>query len=241
MAWRRFVLEPAAEVAGAMLHPTICWTVARLLEHLNSVRPYVAITGPIAAGKTHLAERLVAAISARPIVEQPDWALLDAFYADPAGRAWQTELEFLRHRARLLEDCFVAQPPSAVPDLHSRGRLCHTWAVSDFWFDQSAAFARAWLPEEQLSAFLEQYEQLRREVMQPKLIVLLDAPAEELTARVGRRGRACERRLTQEQLEHIRQAVREQAARPGLGPVLRAAGDGEVVFAEVLAAVRGME
>ncbi len=29
MAWRRFVLKPAAEVAGAMLHPTIGWTVAR--------------------------------------------------------------------------------------------------------------------------------------------------------------------------------------------------------------------
>ena len=42
MAWRRFVLEPAAEVAGAMLHPTIGWTIARLLEHLNTARPYVA-------------------------------------------------------------------------------------------------------------------------------------------------------------------------------------------------------
>ena len=115
MAWRRFVLEPAAEVAGAMLHPTIRWTIARLLEHLNSARPYVAITGPIAAGKTQLAERLAAAISARLLVEQPDWARLDAFYADPAGHGWQTELEFLRQRARLLavsrQVAFVANAP----------------------------------------------------------------------------------------------------------------------------------
>ena len=31
MAWRRFVLEPAAEVAGEMRHPIIGWSIARLL------------------------------------------------------------------------------------------------------------------------------------------------------------------------------------------------------------------
>jgi 2-amino-4-hydroxy-6-hydroxymethyldihydropteridine diphosphokinase len=229
MAWRRFVLEPAAEVAGAMLHPAIRWTVARLLEHLNSARPYVAVTGPIAAGKTRLAQRLAAAISARPIVECPAWPRLNAFYADPASHAWQTELEFLRQRARLLD---------AAATVWSEAR----WVVSDFWFDQSAAFARAWLPEKQLPAFLEQYEQLRRVVVQPKLTVLLDAPAEQLLARVRRRGRICERHLTREQLVRIHQAVEEQAGRPGLGPVLHSSGDDpEAVFAEVLAAVRGME
>jgi len=114
--------------------------------------------------------------------------------------------------------------------------------VSDFWFDQSAAFARAWLSAEQLPAYLEQYEQLHRDVLQPKLIVLLDAPAEMLVTRVRGRGRKCEQRLTGEQLDRIRQALREQAGRPDLGPVLHAGGDDqEAVFAEVLAAVRGME
>jgi 2-amino-4-hydroxy-6-hydroxymethyldihydropteridine diphosphokinase len=229
MAWRRFVLEPAAEVAGAMLHPTIRWTIARLLEHLNSARPYVAVTGPIGAGKSQLAERLAAAISARLLVEQPDWPLLDAFYANPAGHGWPLELGFVRQRARLL---------AADEAVWSDPR----WTVSDFWFDQSAAFARAWLPNEQRSAFLDQYEQLRRDVVRPKLIVLLDLPAAELLARVHSRGRACEQHLTVEQLERIRQAMQEQATRPDLGPVLHAGGDDpEAVFAEVLAAVRGME
>jgi deoxyadenosine/deoxycytidine kinase len=116
------------------------------------------------------------------------------------------------------------------------------WVVSDFWFDQSAAFARAWLPKEQLPAFLEHYEQLRRGVVQPKLIVLLDAPSEQLLSRVRRRGRRCERHLTREQLGRIRQAIEEQAGRPGLGPVLHLGDeDPAAVFAEVLAAVQGME
>jgi deoxyguanosine kinase len=216
-------------VAGAMLHPTIRWSVARLLEHLNSARPYVAVTGPIAAGKTQLAQRLANAISARLISEQPHWDRLDAFYADPTSLGWQTESEFLRQRAGLL-----AADAAVWSD--------RSWVVSDFWFDQSAAFARAWLSERQLPAFLEQYEQFRRNVVRPKLLVLLDSPADELLARVCRRGRVCERHLTEEQLNRIRHAVREQAARPEVGPVLRADGaDREAVFAEVLAAVRGME
>jgi deoxyadenosine/deoxycytidine kinase len=229
MAWRRFVLEPAAEVAGTMLHPTIGWTIARLLEHLNLARPYVAITGPIAAGKTHLAERLATALSARLIVEQPDWARLDAFYADPAGRGWQMELDFLDQRARML-----AADAMEWPD--------RRWTISDFWFDQSAAFAKAWLPGNKLSAYLDEYERARQGVVRPKLIVLLDSPAKELLVRVSRRGRACERCLTEEQMDRIRQAVQEQVSQADAGPVLRAGGDDPVaIFAEVLAAVRGME
>jgi len=114
--------------------------------------------------------------------------------------------------------------------------------VSDFWFDQSAAFARAWLPAEQLAAFDRQYEQSRPKVLRPKLIVLLDAPANELLSRVRRRGRDCERRITEASLERIRQEVRTQAGLPDLGPVLRIDNDdSEAAFGEVLAAVRGME
>jgi len=256
LAWRRFVLEPAAEAGGSMIHPTIGWSIARLVEHLNHSMPYVAITGPIAAGKTRLAERLAEAISAekkgtvplcrngpegashkwglspfsppvRLILEQPDWSRLDAFYADPAGHAWETELEFLDERTRLLGQKRLPTP---------------LFWVSDFWFDQSAAFASAWLPAERLREYLAKYEQLRRTVMAPRLIVLLDAPVDELLARVRQRGRPCERHLSVEALARIRQAVLQEAERPGVGPVLRAGSDdAEAVFAEVLAAVRGME
>jgi 2-amino-4-hydroxy-6-hydroxymethyldihydropteridine diphosphokinase len=45
MAHRRFVLGPAAEAAPHMRHPQIDWTVAELLEHLNTAPNYLAISG----------------------------------------------------------------------------------------------------------------------------------------------------------------------------------------------------
>src|SRR4051812_44745166 len=46
MSFRRFVLEPAAEIAPRMLHPTIGWPVERLLLHLNAASDQVALVSP---------------------------------------------------------------------------------------------------------------------------------------------------------------------------------------------------
>jgi deoxyadenosine/deoxycytidine kinase len=234
MAWRRFVLEPAAEIAPEMIHPTTGWTLARLLAHLNTAAPYVAIAGPIAAGKTELAQAVVAQTAARWIPEQIDTVLLAAFYADPAERAWQTELHWLRQRAAQLSRRETAWPiPSARPI---------RWTVSDFWFDQSAAFAGVWLPCERQAEYRAEWLAARATVQAPKLTVVLDVPATELRRRVLARGRPYEQQLTLEQLEQIREAILRQASAADLGPVLRLESDqGEGALEEVLAAMRGME
>jgi hypothetical protein len=56
MHYRRFVLEPAAEIAPSMIHPTSGWTVARLLEHLERDEPTIAV----AAADSRVSEQLVA-------------------------------------------------------------------------------------------------------------------------------------------------------------------------------------
>ncbi len=44
MSFRKFVLEPAAEIAGFMVDPVSGWTVSRLLAHLVGAPRYVAVT-----------------------------------------------------------------------------------------------------------------------------------------------------------------------------------------------------
>jgi 2-amino-4-hydroxy-6-hydroxymethyldihydropteridine diphosphokinase len=230
MAFRRFVVEPAAEVAPGMVHPQIGWTIARLLEHLDAARPYVALAGGIASGKTAVVRRLAEARGARSIEENVDPKRLAAFYAAPASRGWATELEFLAERTERLA--------AERPIWNDRQSL----VVSDFWFEQSRAFARVWLAPERFEEFDRRLAAARTKVVSPKLVVLLDLPGETLLWRVRRRGRAFEEGLTAERLERIRLAIRAEAAAPGRGPVLRLeTDDADAVTAEVLSAVDAME
>jgi len=227
MAWRRFVLEPAAEIAPEMVHPAIGWSLARLLAHLNTTRPYVAIAGPIGAGKTELAAALAGRPGVRWAPETLDPTVLEAFYHNPAGRAWQMELEFLQQRVDALSPSgpFWSAPGS--------------WVVTDFWFDQSLAFAQVWLSSGQFECFRQRWEAARYAVVRPKLLVWLDAPAQLLQERILRRGRPGEETISLDVLDRLGNSLRELLRLPDQGPVMRLAGsaDRQSIAAEVVAAM----
>jgi 2-amino-4-hydroxy-6-hydroxymethyldihydropteridine diphosphokinase len=228
MAWRRFVLEPAAEVAPEMLHPTTGWTVFRLLEHLNQTSWYLALAGPIGAGKSCLASEIAEKTCGRLLAEQFEPSRLAAFYHNPSSLAPQIELEFLEQRARQLN---AGQPEWTVKDQP---------VVSDFWFEQSPAFASVWLPAEHAPEYLARWAELRQTVVRPRLTVLLRAPMDILLARIRARGRAGEEVLTVERMERIEHALEERAA-TAEGPVLKLdAMDKEAALRELLAAVEAM-
>ncbi|MBN1912661.1 MAG: 2-amino-4-hydroxy-6-hydroxymethyldihydropteridine diphosphokinase [Pirellulales bacterium] len=228
MAWRRFVLVPAVEAAGAMVHPTTGWTLDRLLRHLDTTPDYVALAGGIGVGKTSLAEALVQRRNGRLIAEKLDADELTSFYADPSGRAWRMELEWLHQRVELL---------AADHSAWAEPRL----AVSDFWFGQSRAFARVWLPPERVDAFEQAWQEASRRVVRPKLTVLVEAPPDELARRVDRRGRPFEQGLDAIRLGQIQDAIRAATREPDVGPVLRLSdGPTETMLAELDAAVEAM-
>ncbi len=190
MAWRRFVLEPAAEIAGAMRHPTTNWTVARLWNHLNSTLNYVAVSGPAGAG----AVRLVAALARGnprivPLVEPPLPKRLLETAADPAGQGAAAALEWVcRLRARL----DPRADPWADRRLQPTAGGNRAYAVSDFWLDEPLAFAESCLRRGPLARFRRVWESAAAVAVAPRLLVVLAPPeheetAEEICARARRR------------------------------------------------------
>jgi 2-amino-4-hydroxy-6-hydroxymethyldihydropteridine diphosphokinase len=71
MSFRRFVLEPAVEIAGELTHSTIGWSLARLLQQLNDGADCVAIISPDAELRERLVCRLAEhfSVQLRPISE----------------------------------------------------------------------------------------------------------------------------------------------------------------------------
>ena len=165
MSYRRFVLAPAAEIAGAMMHPTVGWSIERLLAHLDSAFPYVAIRGPEHATNLQLAT----AVSAKTRWKLLDFPDYEAFFS-PHGSTSLTigrAIEFLRRQAALL----------------TRESLPGGGVISSFWMDDVRAVAAARWPGE----FEALWNAVAPAVVSPKLLVDFQSPADG-KQRILRRG-----------------------------------------------------
>jgi len=149
---------------------------------------YLVVEGPIGAGKTTLARRLGARLSADLLLEQPEEnPFLARFYQDMARFALPTQLFFLFQRARMLE-------PLAQPDMFGRP------VVGDFLLDKDPLFARITLSADELALYQKIYEALRPRTPTPDLVLYLQAQPATLIERVRRRAKGYERPVSEEYL-----------------------------------------
>ena len=135
---------------------------------------YIAIEGPIGAGKTSLAERLGTRLDAAVVREETDNPFIADFYADRPGAALQAQLFYLLNRHR-------QQTSLRQADLFSQITIC------DYLFDKDKIFAYLNLDDNELFIYQRLYELLARDVSAPDLVVYLQAPTDVLLRRLRAR------------------------------------------------------
>ncbi|MBC8873618.1 MAG: 2-amino-4-hydroxy-6-hydroxymethyldihydropteridine diphosphokinase [Planctomycetes bacterium] len=226
LAFRRFVLEPAAEVARDMLHPVVGWTIGRLLDHLNRAVDYVALTGLPGVGKTELARKVAERASVRLIEDVADEVLPASTQEDGASNPAAVELGLLQRRGQLLAAQDWSQEPSA--------------GISDFWIGQSLAYGRLFSSHDVQTDVEGAWRSLEGQIGSPKLLVLLDAPAKWLIER-GATNLPPSLMNSADQLERLRSELTDVAFHSRHGPVLQLdATQPEWALTELTAAIEAM-
>jgi deoxyguanosine kinase len=153
---------------------------------------YIAVEGPVGAGKTALAERLGARLDATVVREEQDNPFLADFYADRPGAALQAQLFCLLNRHR-------QQTALRQADLFSQT------TISDYLFDKDKIFAYLNLDDNELFIYQRLFDLLVRDVSPPDLVIYLQAPTEVLWRRLRARPEDPERAALAPDPEYLRE------------------------------------
>lgn len=155
---------------------------------------YLAIDGPIGAGKTTLAHLVAQRLQARLILEEYEQnPFLERFYRDKKRWGFQTQLSFLAARYRQQQTLVERD-------------LFHETVVADYTFEKDWIFAHLTLDGDELRLYENLYHTMELSVPTPDLVVYLQANVDQLLANIGRRGRTYEREADQQYLLALSEA-----------------------------------
>lgn len=155
---------------------------------------YIAVDGPIGAGKTSLARKLAERLDGEPFLERPgENPFLPRFYEDMARHALPTQLFFLFQRVAQLRE--LAQL-----------RLFSGITVADFLLEKDRLFAQLTLAGDELSLYQRIYDALKPQAPRPDLVIYLHADLDTLYERMRRRAIDYEAPLGREYLAALADA-----------------------------------
>jgi len=154
---------------------------------------YIAVDGPIGAGKSSLARILAADLGAKMVLEDPDAnPFLSLFYENPEQYAFQTQIFFLLSRYRqqkelLQRDLFEGQ------------------VVCDYLFAKDLLFAQMNLSDEEFQLYLQIYKLLDQKLPKPDVTIFLQATPEVLFKRIDKREKGYEANIDPEYVANVSQ------------------------------------
>ncbi len=165
--------------------------------HGRTPPAFIAVEGPIGAGKTSLSRKLAATFNYQLLLENAgENPFLERFYQNQKNAALATQLFFLFQRSQQIQDL-------------RQGDIFEPVQVSDFLIDKDRLFARLNLDEDEYQLYDKVYQQLTIDAPKPDLVIYLQAPADVLTSRIQNRGVAYEQGISREYLESINEAYSE--------------------------------
>ena len=158
---------------------------------------YIAIEGPIGVGKTSLAKLLSKRLSAKLILEKfEDNPFLSEFYNDPGRFAFQTQLFFLLQRYQQQQDIRQVD-------------MFHNLLISDYMFIKDRLFASLNLDDKEMNLYDSIANMMERNVINPDLIIYLQADTSTLMKNIDKRGRDFENNISYDYINALNEIYTE--------------------------------
>ncbi|PIR25240.1 MAG: deoxynucleoside kinase [Deltaproteobacteria bacterium CG11_big_fil_rev_8_21_14_0_20_42_23] len=152
---------------------------------------YIAVDGPIGAGKTTLckmlAEEFHCKLILEPALKNP---FLPEFYENPKKNAFKTQLFFLLNR-------YQQQLELKQQELFNQLVIC------DYTFEKDVIFAKLNLSADEQNLYFTMYDMLAKKLPHPDLVIYLRADISVMMDRIKMRGLKYENAIDKEYLEEL--------------------------------------